>query len=500
LCYDESSLLVIWALRDYGDGNAIVWGGDENCEHDFEIIENKSPTDRGGKSQYDNGKYGDWKDTTKPNYFGFCNKCGAWKGQLGLEPTFDQYISNLCDIFDEVKRVLRDDGTCWVNIGDSYYGSGGTSGQKEGTKNLGYDTHKMGAVSQNEIKKEWDRPSRKAFNESGINKKCLECGVDIKTGNNGQFCSRECLNKQSNDFRSQNRLLPNKCLVGIPFRFALEMCNRGWILRNTIIWHKPNCMPSSVKDRFTVDFEYIFFFSKKKKYYFETQLEPLAESTKADKRLDKGLVKHKSGKSNQEDCQYAIKGMCANSKGRNKRTVWSICPKPFREAHFAVYPEELCETPIKAGCPEFVCVKCGMPKIMEYKSNRNTKKEKRIADEKTKKSSSQYGTGKVLSNDQTTGMQHRDIGPSGEVGMYNKTEVVGYKPTCKCNVEFTGGVVLDPFFGAGTTGLVALKQNKSFIGIELNPEYIEIAEKRLKPFMEQTTLNLNKTTEDKNET
>ena len=87
------------------------------------------------------------------------------------------------------------------------------------------------------------------------------------------FCSTTCLNKSNNNFRSQNRQLPDKCLTLVPFRFAVEMCNRGWILRNTIIWHKPNCMPCSVKDRFTVDFEYLFFFSKSKKYYFETQYE-----------------------------------------------------------------------------------------------------------------------------------------------------------------------------------------------------------------------------------
>ena len=330
-------------------------------------------------------------------------------GQLGLEPTFDKYISDLCDIFDEVKKVLRDDGTCWVNLGDTYGGSGGASGHKEDTKNLGYTTKDMGAVA----------------------------------GGSSSYQS--------------------KCLVSIPARFQLEMINRGWILRNTIIWHKPNCMPCSVKDRFTVDFEYIFFFSKKKKYYFETQLEPLAESTLNDSRLDKGLVKHKSGKSNQDDCQYAIKGMCANSKGRNKRTVWRICPKPFKEAHFAVYPEELCETPIKAGCPEEVCKKCGKPKekVFEVKCGE--------------------GEGKPYNPNR----------PDGYImeGRNRKSEHIfkGYTD-CGCNAGFTSGIVLDPFFGAGTTGLVALKQKKKFIGIELNKEYIEIAEKRLNPFLEQTHL------------
>lgn len=193
--------------------------------------------------------------------------------------------------------------------------------------------------------------------------------------------------------------------------FAIEMVNRGWILRNTIIWHKPNCMPSSVKDRFTVDFEYIFFFSKNKKYWFETQYEASKTNSSASFNLRVRDVKRGyAGKSSQykasekEVEQYQGQNI-KYGKQRNKRAVWRICPKPFKEAHFAVYPEELCETPIKAGCPK-------------------------------------------------------------------------------------EGIVLDPFFGAGTTGLVALKQGKKFIGIELNPEYIKIAEARIKPFLEQDKLKV----------
>ena len=273
-------------------------------------------------------------------------------GQLGLEPTFDLYIKHLCDIFDEVKRVLRDDGTCWVDLGDTYWGGGqggGNYGGKETTP------------------------------ESAYGKKAKGKGYE------------------------------SKCLVMIPERFAIEMINRGWILRNVIIWHKPNAMPSSVKDRFTVDFEYVFFFSKKKKYYFETQYEDAKTNSSASFNLrvrdvKKGFSK-KSGQykaSEKEVEQYHGQNIKQGEK-RTKRSMWPICSRPFKESHFAVYPEELCETPIKAGCPE-------------------------------------------------------------------------------------RGIILDPFFGSGTTGIVALKQNKKFIGIELNPEYIEIAKKRLKPFLEQRKL------------
>lgn len=261
-------------------------------------------------------------------------------------------------------------------MGDTYYGS--SSYSNEG---------RAGFNSKDGNTSEWKRQ----FGEG----KCLTCGKPCET----QFCDKTCLNKQNNNFRSQNRQLKDKCLCMIPERFAIEMTNRGWILRNEIIWHKPNCMPSSVKDRFTVDFEKIFFFTKSKKYYFETQYEELSINT--DIKYRQKLRQNK--KYNNKEPYKKNLPKSFNEKGKNKRAVWRICPKPFPEAHFAVYPEELCETPIKAGCPE-------------------------------------------------------------------------------------GGIILDPFFGAGTTGLVALKQNKKFIGIELNKEYIQIAKKRLKPYLEQKTL------------
>ena len=257
-------------------------------------------------------------------------------GQLGLEPTFQEYIDKLCDIFDEVKRVLKKSGTCWVNIGDTYY-----------------------------------------------------------TVSGGKF---ENDNLASNELQQKN-------LCNIPARFSIEMQNRGWILRNEIIWHKPNCMPSSVRDRFTVDFEKIFFFVKNKKYWFETQYEP-----SVDKESYEGRRKRHSYES-YGDSTLKIRQGFNNIVGktypnRNKRCVWTITTHSFKEAHFATYPEKLCEIPIKAGCP-------------------------------------------------------------------------------------VGGVVLDPFFGAGTTGVVAKKLGRDFIGIELNPEYIKIAEARIKA-IPQTLFNQTK--------
>ena len=312
---------------------------DADCEHEFELEESKNPADRGGKGEKDNGKYGDWEGTTNKHRKGFCNKCGAWKGQLGLEPDFNLYIKHLCDIFDEVKRTLRKDGTCWVNLGDTYRGnnSRGSNGGR-----AGFGNEREGIFSR---------------------------------------------------FESKN-------LCNIPSRFSIEMQNRGWILRNKIIWHKPNCMPSSVTDRFTVDFEEIFFFVKNKKYWFEQQTEELANPMRTN--FQSGHRTYGINK-DRNDNDLGERSKNFNFQNRNKRTVWKIPTQPFPDAHFAVFPEALVETPIKAGCPK-------------------------------------------------------------------------------------DGIVLDPFMGSGTVALKALKENRRFVGIEINPKYIDMANERIRPLLSQSKL------------
>lgn len=266
-------------------------------------------------------------------------------GQLGLEKTFQEYITKLCDIFDEVRRVLRKDGTCWVVMGDTYSGSSNGSGDK--------------------TQKERNHIKRENFDKIYLGQK------------------------------SGKTSLLDKCLCQIPSRFAIEMTNRKWILRNEIIWHKPNCMPSSVKDRFTVDYEKVFFFTKSKRYFFEMQYEPLSAASLKDFNARKTF--RNKGSNNVYACPGEGRDRSEFYRpelGRNKRCVWSITTKPFREAHFATYPETLIEPMIKAGCP-------------------------------------------------------------------------------------FGGVVLDPFFGAGTTGIVAKKQGKEFIGIEINEDYCKMAARRI---------------------
>lgn len=276
-------------------------------------------------------------------YIGVCGKCGARRVdlQLGLEPTPEDYIRRLCDVFDEVKRVLTPQGSCWVNLGDCY---GGKIGEPNAPK--------------------------------------------LSEGRKGQYASAAHVKER----------LPAKSLVQIPARFQIEMSNRGWIVRNEIIWYKPNCMPQPAKDRFTIDFEKVFFFTKSRRYYFNTQYEPLADASLARKEYGVKSTRYQFRSQGGLEMEKMDGRFYNAEKGRIKRAVWRVPPRPLSEAHFATYPEALCEIPIDAGCPP-------------------------------------------------------------------------------------GGVVLDCFFGSGTTGLVALKQDKDFVGIELNPEYITMAVRRLDPFM-----------------
>jgi len=402
-----------YGLRDYGTAE---WqGGDISCDH----IEKNARNDSG--NEFIPGR----RELDKIQYKEVCGECGATRvdHQIGLEQTYDDYINNLCDIFDEVKRVLRKDGTCWVNIGDSYATS-----------------HETGATD----------------------------------GKNGWKCGELLGEGQKMHGRANGGNIPSKSLMGIPFRFALEMIRRGWILRNTIIWHKPSCMPQSASDRFTVDFEYIFFFVKNKKYWFETQYEPYSQSYLNDLRHQRGVPEHTNLKDYESQGLQVPTQIHDNSFGklgecRIKRTVWSINTKPFKEAHFATYPTDLIQTPIKAGCPEFVCDRCGKPRERVIKTIPNPER-------------SHEG------RTHTTEEHRMGKSPVPEKGW--KTEKVDEGWTdCGCDdSQFVGGVVLDPFFGSGTTAIESETQHKRWVGIELNPEYCKIAKRRLQKHSQELEL------------
>jgi len=212
-----------WNLRNYGIKPS-VWDGRPSCRHDWNSFVREA---RGGGTKSAKVQIKDSSNfrPVEASQQAFCSKCSAWRGCLGLEPTFSLFIKHLVDIFDEIKRVLKPTGTAWVVLGDTYSTQGGQN-----------------------------RDTMKVY--SG-------------------YKSIRLQNKMMGVPLIKSKELPSKSLCQIPSRFAIEMLNRGWILRNVIIWHKPNCMPQSVKDRFTIDFEYLFFFVKSKRYWFAQQHEAL---------------------------------------------------------------------------------------------------------------------------------------------------------------------------------------------------------------------------------
>lgn len=396
-----------WGLRTYKT-EPQIWG-DNNCEHKF--IQYDRPNGGGhpsksaqvGATKVDAQRIYDYKAA-------FCLKCNAWRGELGLEPTIELYISHLVLIFQEVKRVLKKIGTCWVNIDDSY------TSTAQGTMNA---------------------PSTKIHSGQ----------ASVERANYRPFTG-----------------LSPKSLCLIPQRFAIAMVGEGWILRNDIVWAKPNPMPESVKDRFTGSWEHLFFFAKNKRYWFEQQFE------KADYDGRHQTIAVECNKQTEDNPMASREHerwpvMIDGVRGRNKRDVWEITTQPYPEAHFAVYPEKLVETPILAGCPAAICKKCGKARAKIY--------QKGFTDHGGKTDSS-YSPKTTAGRLALLRQASREQG----VEYTNDKEVIGYS-NCGCNDGFEAGVVMDIFAGSGTTGAVAKRLGRKYIGIELSEEYCKLHVRRL---------------------
>ncbi len=342
-----------YGLRDYGTAK---WeGGDPDCKHnpqrpDGGERENRTlPLGRGGV------------------YNDICRKCGALRidSQIGLEETPEAYVEKLVRVFREVRRVLKDDGTLWLNLGDSYATNPGNGRGGESV--------------------EGGKPHR-----SGIDK--------TKMG------------------------YKPKDLIGIPWMVAFALRADGWYLRQDIIWHKPNPMPESVTDRCTKAHEYIFLLTKSARYYYDAEAvkEPAVEASwenRLNRQSDKSFPTNerngvrtgikfggkKYGESDDPKHQTKSGEEYVYSGTRNKRSVWTVTTKPYKEAHFATFPPDLIEPCILAG-------------------------------------------------------------------------------------SRVGDTVLDPFNGSGTTGAVSIKHGREYVGVELNPDYVKLTERRL--FGVQPVLNL----------
>ena len=322
-----------YGLRDYANEPQII-GGNKDCNHIWQTfkrdgncwgIPNRN-IDGQAQTKKTNNSIVKEQEQKK------CSKCDAWIGQLGLEPTYQEYIANTVKVFETFKPKLKETATIWWNVGDSY------------SSTRWSNTPSTTGISQK---------------HSDI---VLKKIIDI----------------------------PEKSLMMIPNRVAIALQMAGWYIRSEIIWHKPNPMPESVRDRPTSCHEKIWLITKNKKYYYDA--DAIREPTQDSYNGKRGLIKKRYKiQSAMQDRVFNL-GYSKNLK-RNKRNVWTITTKSFKQAHFATFPPDLIEPCIKAGCPE-------------------------------------------------------------------------------------NGIVLDPFGGAGTTGIVAKSLNRQSILIELNPKYIKIAKKR----------------------
>jgi DNA modification methylase len=243
---------------------------------------------------------------TSPPYWGLRDY--GHDGQIGLESTPEEYVARMVEVFCEVRRVLREDGTCWVNLGDSYAATTKQTGRND-------NGQRAAAPASWNCRYEYERTK----------------------------------------IRTSGGLKP-KDLVGIPWRVAFALQADGWWLRQDIIWHKPNPMPESVRDRCTKAHEYVFLLAKSERYYYDAEAvsEAAAQSSGWAKQRAKGEDTWKYGRAAGGDpnSTNGVGGTLALGATRNRRSVWTITTKPYSGAHFAVMPADLVEPCIKAGCPE----------------------------------------------------------------------------------------------------------------------------------------------------
>lgn len=407
-----------WGLRSYGT-EPQVWGGEPGCDHDWQDLRQpRRGRPHGKTSAMVNGG----RDVVRAQALGkadvggdTCARCGAWRGEHGQEPTLDAWLANEVAIFRAVRRVLRPDGTLWLNIGDAYAG---------------------------------DANGRSAADQKAA-------GTDDRTFRDKPFSTA------SNRIPAKNRLM-------LPARLALALQDDGWFLRDEIIWHKQNPMPSSVKDRTTPAHEMVYLLTKRARYYYDYVAIMEAASGAAS---GNGFVRpERQSFTNADGTARGNEEKWAPALQRAKRSVWSLTNEPFPEAHFATFPPKLIEPMILAGTSHRgVCPDCGKPW-------------ERQVDKVRMKAGGSGKAGNAIAGKPTDHLrgQVRE-GHDVREGPVTVVETIGWVQSCKCPAhEPVPATVLDPFGGSGTTGLVAEKLRRDSVLIELNPAYAEIADRRIR--------------------
>lgn len=354
----------------------------------------------------------------------FCQQCNAWRGCLGLEPTPKLFISNLVLVFREVWRVLRQDGVAWVNLGDTYANvrPGGRDGDR------------------------WPKQAR-------------------------------------NDHKPSKRRgwgdAKQKDLIGVPWMAAFALRDDGWWLRRDQIWSKPNGMPESVTDRPTTSHEYVFLLTKAEDYFFDAEAiaEPVAESS-IDRVSQDGLAEQagSSRANGGRKTNGAMKAVGGTST-RNSRSVWTISPQPFKGSHFATMPPLLAEKCIRSGSSEVgCCPACRAPwERVLIKGEPNEAWRKASGAD----TSGSYAGQSTKGHDAAGVQNASDVKRRILEGMREKI-TIAWQMTCECPMaKPIPCTALDPFGGAGTTGMVADRLGRDAVLIELNPEYVAMATCRL---------------------
>jgi DNA modification methylase len=395
-----------WGLRDYGT-DALVWGGHPEHEHLWgdEIL-----VDRADAARSHGGGATGATRTFARGRGSFCS-CGAWLGHLGGQPTPQLYVDHIVDVFREVNRVLRHDGTLWLNLGDCYATGAGKVGDCPGGGEQGARWRGEVIRHRDARRRDHGRPSLNGRGEPQTTRTAERSGYEGKH------------NYRVGPLTQPNRMpipgLKPKDLVGIPWRVAFALQADGWWLRSDIVWAKPNPMPESIADRPTKAHEYLFLLAKSERYFYNAAAikepcvygdhprngvpgppiqapgQPIQSGITNRRRSGNKTRSYGGGAGDRPDDHMGRGVPWEDEDGqRNRRSVWTIATEPFVEAHFAVMPQALVEPCILAGS----------------------------------------------------------------------------RP---------GDLVLDPFAGSGTVGVVALRHGRRFLGLELNPEYAVMARRRI---------------------
>lgn len=440
-----------WGLRKYSGVQERVWGGKDGCEHEWSDVGASSSRIRNGApgGLHEGQATNTLPIILNPSQGSVCLLCGAWRGAYGLESLHDCvgwargercnvcYLCHTLAFLDALWRVLRGDGVCFWNLGDSY--AGGGSGQN-------------------------------GLSSSGSTLQ----GQTATLGGFGHI---------SHHYNPRSVGLKPKDLVLIPQRVALAAQASGWGVRSMIVWAKPNQMPESVTDRPTSAYEHVLMLTKSPKYFWDQEAvrENLTSSSLArlsqniDGQQGSNRVPGKTNGPMKAVARGGWDGVPEHAPGRNLRDVWTIPTQPYTGAHFATFPEALVERCILAATSEHgVCNQCGAPWVRVVLNGPLQEDPQRLGRTKSPPGDYEGLSGYRPAQQRGTDENH------GTLGLIRQRETLSWRPSCPCEgAGIKPGVVLDPFAGSGTTLAVAKRLGRQSVGIELSDEYCRLAVRRI---------------------